>query len=185
MKVYALHRTATDLTAGRNDDVTMRSSHDRVAFRWYSNRDGSGLPMPLEFETPRPVAPHTDFPFTSSGYPVMSRRMGEVLAAHAVGAYLHAVRFVLPNGEGTDDDYVLLLMPATAGLFDREKSEWDPSTLFPDRVGFVSKLVLRWPPALGVALGDVKLDHYVTDGVRRELEALGVRGVGFDPIETS
>ena len=163
----------------------MRDFPGRINFGWYRDVDGKGLPTPLEFVTPEPVAPHTDFPFTSSNYPVMSRRMGQVLAARALGANLHPVRFLLPNGKPTNDDYVLFLVPPTKDLFDLDKSVWEPSTLFPDRVGFVSKLVLRWPPTLGVALGDVKLDHYVTDGVRRELEALGVRGVGFDPVATS
>ena len=185
MNVYELGREPTRLTEGRDHDVDRRDFPGRIGFRWYRDVDGKALPTPLEFVTPEPVAPHTDFPFTSAGYPVMSRRMGQVLAAHAVGANLHPVRFLLPNGKPTDDDYVLFLVPPTKDLFDRDKSVWEPSTLFPDFVGYVSKTVLCWPPTLGVALGDVEMKHYVTEEVKRELEGLGARGLGFWPVETS
>jgi hypothetical protein len=185
MNVYELGRKPTRLTEGRDHDIDMRDFPGRIDFGWYMDVDGKALPTPLEFVTPEPVAPHTDFPFTSSGYPVMSRRMGQVLAAHAVGANLHPVRFVLRNGRPTNDDYVLFLVPETKDLFDRDASLWEPSTLFPDRVGYVSKLVLRWPPTLGVALGDVEVKHYVAEAVKQEIEVLGMRGVEFSPVETS
>jgi hypothetical protein len=185
MNVYQILPEPTRLTEGRDHDIDMPDFPARMGFGWYKHIDGKGLPRPLEFVTPEPVAPHTDFPFTSSNYPVVSRRMGQVLAAHAVGANLHPVRLVLPNGKPTDDDYVVFLVPATKGLFDRDKSVWEPSTLFPEFVGYVSKSVLRWPPTLGVALGDVEMKHYVTEEVKRELEALGARGLGFWPVATS
>lgn len=155
------------------------------------------LPKQIFFEADFRVTRQSDYPFNNVNWPLMSRRMLEVLLS--IGDFQHRaipVRLVdetvpLPkrrsaNGqfraEIVDDSFVAVQLKEHLDVFDWEHSEYEPDTLFPDEVGIIKKLVLKksnkdFPPLFRLA---VKSDYlFVSAAAKQRLEQEKMHGMVF------
>jgi hypothetical protein len=155
------------------------------------------LPDEIAFEADFSVTRQSDYPFNNVNWPLMSRRMLNVLLS--VGDFRHRaipVRLVdetvrLPRRkdakgqfkkEVVDDRFVAVQLSSHLEAFDRERSEYEVDTLFPDEVGIIKKLVLRepgegYPPLFRLAAKPNYL--FVSAAAKQRLEMEKLHGMVF------
>jgi hypothetical protein len=138
----------------------------------------------------------TDYPYCSVSWPIMSKRMLNVLLS--VKDFPHRtwdVPFVgfpdnAPEGllvqelrDGVHhDEFVAVQLLEQLDIFDRENSEYKMHNVFPDEIGRIRKLVLRvpeegLPPIFRLKVNPVPL-HVSPEG-RAALEAAHIKGIRF------
>ncbi|ACY13039.1 hypothetical protein Hoch_0398 [Haliangium ochraceum DSM 14365] len=158
------------------------------------------VPNPILFEADFSVTPDLDFPFTDHAWPIMSRRMLDVLLS--VGEFPHRcypVRFVnnmafadkryLPDGslrpEVVDDRFAAVQLTEYVDAVDWNASEYEREDIGIIEWITFAKLVLREPPGGFPPLFRIREKAsmlLVSAEARRALEAAGIRGIAFDPL---
>ncbi len=129
----------------------------------------------------------TDYPSTFGVEPVFTRRMLDILlAVKPFGYRLYPVEVryrgqVLPP-PSTDLTYWLVQLTEHFNGFDPERSDWEPSTIAPQRIGELYRLELKIPPE-GLPpifrIPQRPTTLFVSAEGREALIAAGIRGVDF------
>lgn len=155
------------------------------------------LPETIVFEADFSAIRQSDYPFNNVNWPLMSRRMLEALLA--VGDFPHrAVPVCLvdetvpvskrrdSNGkmraDVVDDGFVAVQLTSHLDVFDRQRSEYEADTLFPDEVGIIRKLVLKepvggFPPLFRLSAKSNYL--FVSEKAKQRLEQEKIQGAVF------
>jgi hypothetical protein len=158
------------------------------------------FPTPVEFQGLLSTVRQTDFPVIEEGWPVMSKRMLEVL--ESVGSFPHRVLPVrildgdigrsLAEGdrrfdeqgnfkpEFYIDDYVLLQLTEHLDAMDLERSVYDHLNPKTNRVLGVRKFAFKdigreYPPIFRPTHSPV--DLFISDAAKKALEAAEIRGL--------
>lgn len=151
---------------------------------------------PVHFDTHFELLEHDapDYPNNTAGWPLMSRRMLDVL--RSVGDFPHHVIPVTlvqdtievevrydergrPKPEYSKTDYVAVHLTSYADVFDEERSSFEPHPMFPEFAFGVDKYVFRTPPEGLPPLFRIKkcfVPLFVSAKARAALEAAGIRG---------
>jgi hypothetical protein len=139
----------------------------------------------------------TDYPYTDVHWPIMSKRMLDTLLA--VGEFPYRtwdVSFVgfpdnapammleqgLSGGVRHDNEFVAVQLLEHLDIFDWENSVYRMSSLFPEEVDQIRKLVLKIPEQGLPPIFRLKVDNillYVSPEGCAALEAENIRGVRF------
>jgi hypothetical protein len=139
----------------------------------------------------------TDYPYCSVSWPIMSKRMLNVLLS--VKDFPHRtwdVPFVgfpdnapeglliqeLRDGVRHEDEFVAIQLLEQLDIFDWENSAYEMDSMFPEEVDRIRKLVLKvpeegLPPVFRLKVYPVQL--YVSPEGRTALEAANIKGVRF------
>jgi hypothetical protein len=158
-------------------------------------------PDPILLQGYPPVVRHIDYPYMRIGWPVMSRRMYEVLLQ--VGSIAHrcipiaVVDSRLPAHAWRDSrgkllesvligDYVLLQLTEPQTVFDRNKSVFQPNPAFPDWLGDVDEYVFEssvgsLPPFFNLAGEFTRF--FVSREAREALREAGIAGSAYVSLE--
>ncbi len=157
---------------------------------------------PVWFDTNVALLEDTpDFPNSTEGWPLMSRRMLDVLLS--VGEFSHnAVPVTLiqdtimpverrfdehgqPRPEYSKSDYVAVQLLSYADVFDRENSVFVGLPWNPDVIGNIRKLALSVPPE-GLPplfrISEFPVWLFVSPEARAALEAAGIRGPVYSAL---
>jgi hypothetical protein len=170
---------------------------------FYSTLFFDFFPNPIEFGSTPWLLSETDYPYTDIRWPVMSKRMLDVLLS--VGSFPHRTYPVVMIDQSMDSnskelkikgtknyDYVLVQPSEYLDAFDFENSifkweEYDPSVVtdVPSFVSDVERLVLKeidsdFPPLFTVE--ESSLDILVSAKARAALEAANIKGIMFTPV---
>jgi hypothetical protein len=168
------------------------------------------FPDPVEFQGLLSTVRQTDYPVIEEGWPVMSKRMVEVL--ESVGSFPHRIlparildgRIGRSLAEGDrrfdeqdnfkpefyTDDYVLLQLTEHLDAMDLERSVYERLNPKTNRVIGTEKFVFKdigreYPPIFRLTHSPVIL--FISDAAKQALEAAGVRGLwlidyeGYEP----
>jgi hypothetical protein len=131
----------------------------------------------------------TDFPYNREGWPIMSKRMLEVLLS--VREFPHQVIPIVMLSDHADSDeknyeFVAVQLLEHQDVFDWEQSVYKPHPEKPNRFksGSLEKLVLEEPPGglpplFRIATTPLRNLLYVSAEGRTALETAGIRGVNF------
>jgi hypothetical protein len=151
----------------------------------------------VEFQGYESPLSDTDYPYNDVGWPIMSKRMLNVLLS--VKNFPHRtwdVPFVgfpdntpatmlekgLRDGMRHDDEFVAVQLLELSNVFDRENSVYKNSNVLPGAVNSIRKLALHvpkegLPPIFRLKVSPVPL--YVSPEGRAALEAANIKGVRF------
>lgn len=148
----------------------------------------------LEKDTP-------DYPNNTTRWPVMSRRMLDVLLSvrefehHAIPVTLVQdtipveVRYDAsgrPKPEYSKSDYVAVQLTSYADVFDVERSTFSWHPMFPEHAGIVEEYVFKVPPEGLPPLFRVAIffvDLFVSAEARAALDAAGIRGPVYKSLD--
>ncbi len=146
------------------------------------------VPDPIVYRVgSRRVHVLTDYPDVSGVQPVISRRMLDtLLAVKPFGYRLYPVEIrcrgqVVPP-PSLELTYWLVQLTEHFSGFDPERSDWEPSTIAPQRIGELYRLELKIPPE-GLPpifrIPQRPTTLFVSAEGREALIAAGIRGVDF------
>jgi hypothetical protein len=157
---------------------------------------------PVEFDTNFALLEKVpDYPNNTARWPVMSRRMLDVLLSVGEFAY-HAIPVTLvqdtidvdvrydalgrPKPEYSKTDYVAVQLLSYTDVFDAERSLFTRSRLDPDEILRIRKLALNvppegLPPLFRLEVYDVHL--FVSAEARAALDSAGIRGPEYVPLD--
>ncbi len=186
---------------GAEGDIERRKGDDKI-----SRVIGAKMPAKISFIGLRDWLSPTDMPYIESpdGWPIMSRRMVDVLLA--VGDFSHQIIPVVFKSEDEDftakyingpppklnRDYVLLQLLELSDVLDLDKSvytlsnyAYEPEITF---IGNVQEEVLKepvggFPPIFRVK--DKKIPIYVSAKAKEALEAANIQGLDFSATRWS
>jgi hypothetical protein len=84
------------------------------------------------------------------------------------------------------DNYVAVQLLEESHYFDFERSEYEPSSIIPFRVGSVDKYVLNeppggFPPLFRLAVTPSQL--FISSEAREALKEAGIRGTAYYPLD--
>lgn len=155
------------------------------------------LPERIYFEADFESLTWNDYPSNSANWPLMSRRMLDVLLS--VGPFPHRLIPVVmldyrlkweerfgpdgnPKPEAADYRFSAVQLTEHLDAFDWERSEYIRDQRFPDEVFHLSKLVVKepsegFPPLFRLSAAPGSL--FVSAAAKRALEVAGIRGVRF------
>jgi hypothetical protein len=162
------------------------------------------LPEPVIFYADFDQLTRTDYPYNNVLWPIMSRRMYEVLCS--VGEFSHQLipiamlddssftfdlerRFLsngLPNPEVTNfDDFVAVQLLEKKNYFDFNHSEYSQDELFPEILD-IDKYVLTspqrgFPPLFKLSVSSVEL--FISSEAREALREAGIRGTAYYSLD--
>jgi hypothetical protein len=161
----------------------------------YGTNQFDFFPNPVEFGAIGSFLTETDYPYTDVRWPIMSKRMLDVLLS--VGSFSHRTYPVLiidyeidlnkrTTIKGTKIyDYVLVQLTEHLDGFDFENSVYQRSTINPDIVTNIRWLSLKevkdFPPLFSVK--ESRLDLLVSSKARAALEASSIQGINFLHVE--
>jgi len=157
---------------------------------------------PVEFDTNFALLDDApDYPNNTADWPVMSRRMFDVLLS--VGEFAHhAIPVTLvqdtipvdvrydalgrPKPEYSKTNYVAVQLLSYADVFDRERSLFTLSRRDPDEIMRIRKLALDippegLPPLFRLEVYDIHL--FVSAEARAALDSAGIRGPEYVPLD--
>ena len=157
------------------------------------------LPNRIEFEAIGSMLAMTDYPYTYTGWPIMSKRMLNTLLS--VGSFPHrAYPVVMLNVEATynktlkkydaprteNHNYLAVHLTEHLDAFDFENSVYERSTINPDVVMNIEWISLReptagYPPLFTVEPESTEL--FVSSEARVALEAANIQGIDFQYVE--
>jgi hypothetical protein len=154
------------------------------------------LPERIEFQGIFEFIDRTDYPYNDADWPIMSKRMLEVL--HSVGNFAHnAYPIVITNAEEGEEreydseryDYVAIQLLEALDIFDWENSIYQRD---PESPNFLSdddieKIILKKPesgfPPLFTVVGPFMRVLYLSAEARQALDAAGIKGINYRPSE--
>jgi hypothetical protein len=212
VKAYRLmHDTATmNSDLGSHAQVVPFEGYVQVSISMSDPSEPVEFPNPVEFYGLLSTIRQTDFPVVEEGWPLMSKRMVEVL--ESVGSFPHRV---LPtrilkgdigrspaegdrrfdeqgnfNPEFYSDDYVLLQLTEHLDAMDLERSvyrRYDPeiNSVSGLRKPFFKDIGRDYPPIFRLSHCEVFL--FISDVAKQALEAAGIQGYwlidyeGYEP----
>ena len=204
-------RTKTDKVYRLDWDITHLGECDEDA--WLSNYPNysgvnnlalnypSGLPHRFEFESIGSMLNLTDYPYTDVTWPIMSKRMLDVLLS--VGSFPHEIypvvmldvelaydknlkKHIAPRTE--NHNYVAIHLTEYLDAFDFENSIYKRDA---DRPELILRTSIKWlalrepkagfPPLFAVKPADTKL--FVSAEARLALETANIQGIDFLYVE--
>jgi hypothetical protein len=212
VKAYRLmHTTETmNLDLGFHAQVVPFEGIDQISVAMSDPSEPIELPNPVEFQGLLSTVRQTDFPVIEEGWPVMSKRMVEVL--ESVGSFPHRIlptrildgdigRSLAEGDRRFDeqgnfkpefytDDYVLLQITEHLDAMDLERSvyrRYDPeiNSVSGLRKPFFKDIGREYPPIFRLSNCEVFL--FISDAAKQALEAAGIRGYwlidyeGYEP----
>jgi hypothetical protein len=135
----------------------------------------------------------TNYPHNRQGWPIMSKRMLEVLLS--VQEFPHQVIPIAMLSDHADSDeknyeFVAVQLLEHQDVFDWEKSVYERDPELPNCIESLEKLVLKetnggFPPLFRIATVPLRTRLYVSLEGKAALEAAGIRGVNFVPLRGS
>jgi hypothetical protein len=138
----------------------------------------------------------TDYPYNREGWPIMSKRMLEVLLS--VREFPHQVVPIVmldaftPLEFEENHDYVAVQLLEHQDVFDWGKSIYERNPELPNCIesSSLEKLVLRnpsggFPPLFRIGTAPLQTKLYVSAEGRTALEVAGIRGVNFVQLRGS
>jgi hypothetical protein len=199
-EVYQLFWDFDHLKGEKFDAMLMHFPGWEQVAGWQSTR-AITTPDKIYFEANVKTLALTEYPTTDVAWPIMSSRMLQILTS--LGNFKHRIVPVimldkkLPAGKRLDadgnplpkaanTDYSVLQLLEQCDCFDRDRSEFKLSTVIPDRISEISKLVLKepvdgFPPIFRL---EVKASYlFVSAEARQALEQAGITGVEFRTID--
>jgi hypothetical protein len=160
------------------------------------------VPEPVYFEADFETLAWNEFPSNDVRWPLMSKRMLDVLLA--TGSFPHRLIPVImldyrlkwderfgpdgtPKPEAADYRFAAVQLTEHLDAFDWDRSEYQRDPDLPDQTAGISKLVLKepaggFPPLFRLAAAPGSL--FVSAAAGRALKDAGIRGVRFDPLES-
>lgn len=144
-----------------------------------------------------------DFPITDIYDSVMSKKMFEIVKADGLPLYNTVPVVILDDtyqgnpldsngrpkeGVRTADNYLAVQLLEYTDAFDPAHSIYKKHLVFPDRIGTIEKLVFRPQPKGFPAMFRIRENRswlFVNENTKQELEAAGITGCIFEPIEIS
>jgi hypothetical protein len=153
------------------------------------------LPERIEFDCDGTRLQVSDYPYIKQGWPIMSKRMLNVLLSvrefsyQAIPVVMKDI-FVPPKFE-ENHDFVVVQLLENQDIFDWEKSIYERDPDRPNRIKSISleKLVLREPsqgfPPLFRLSNVIRSQLFISAESRSALEAAGIRGVKFVELRGS
>jgi hypothetical protein len=201
VRAYRLmHDTETvNQDLGSHAQVVPFEGYERVSISMSDPSEPIEFPNLVEFQGLLSTVKQTDFPVIEEGWPVMSKRMVEVL--ESVGSFPHRIlptrildgdigRSLAEGDRRFDehgnfkpefytDDYVLLQLTEHINTMDLERSVYDYYDPEVNMLEGIDKLVLEdigrdYPPIFRLSSCEVFL--FITDAAKQALEAAGIRG---------
>jgi hypothetical protein len=159
------------------------------------------VPERILFEANRKTLANVDYPINDLAWPIMSRRMLEALLA--AGPFPHrAIPLVMlddtvptarrldesghPRPGVGDDRFVAVHLLEHTDALDLERSTYEPHGFLPGRMSMITRVVLKEPPGGLPPLFRLFAKPtvlFVSAAGRRALEAAGIGGVVFRPLE--
>jgi hypothetical protein len=211
VKAYCLmHDTETmNSDLGSHAQVVPFEGYEEVSTSMRGPVEPIEFPNPVQFHGLLPTVRQTDFPVVEEDWPLMSKRMVEVL--ESVGSFPHRVlpTRILESSIGRSlaegdrrfdeqgnfkpefytDDYVLLQLTEHLDAMDLERSvyrRYDPEV---NKVAGVRKFVFKdigreYPPIFRPT--HCPVDLFISDLAKQALEAAGIRGywlIDYDGYE--
>jgi hypothetical protein len=166
---------------------------------WHSYTEQFDLPNPVEFEAIGSLLTETDYPYTDVGWPVMSKRMLDVILS--VGSFPHRIYpVVMINTEAAynyklkkvafprtkNHDYIMVQLTEHLDAFDFENSIYKRGSINPNVITSIEWLSLiepesEFPPLFTVEPASMRL--LISTQARSALEAANIQGVRFTHIE--
>jgi hypothetical protein len=206
-----MHDTETmNEDLGSHAQVVPFEGYEQVSISMSDPSETIEFPNPVEFHGLLSTVRKTDYPVIEEGWPVMSKRMVEVL--ESVGSFPHRVlptrifegdigRSLAEGDRRFDeqgnfkpefytDDYVLLQITEHLNTMDLERSIYDYYDPEVNMLAGIDKLVLKdigqeYPPIFRLAHCPAGL--FITEAAKQALEAAGIRGYwlidyeGYEP----
>lgn len=154
------------------------------------------LPERIEFQGVFGYIDLTDYLYTDVMWPIMSRRMLEVL--RSVGNFAHRVYpIVITNAEEGEErpydserhDYVVIQLLESLDAFDRVNSIYQIDPEFPNFLSShnIEKIVLKRPeggfPPLFTVARPLPGDLYLSAEAKLALDTVGIKGIDYRPSE--
>jgi hypothetical protein len=192
-------------TEGMNSDLGYHAQvfpfegYEEVSIAMSDPSETVEFPNPVQFQGLLSTVRQTDYPVIHEGWPVMSKRMVEVL--ESVGSFPHRIlparildgrigRSLVEGDRRFDeqgnfkpefytDDYVLLQLTEHLSTMDLERSVYDYYDPEVNMLSGIEKLVLEdigqeYPPIFRLAHCPARL--FITEAAKQALEAAGIRG---------
>jgi hypothetical protein len=161
------------------------------------------MPEQISFWGVNSMLQQTDYPYTKPSWPIMSKRMLEVLLAvedfphQAIPIEIEDATVTKVIGSdpknwmvsGTKNfNYVIFQLLEHLDVFDWENSVYEESSIAPGFVSDVSKIVLKepengFPPIFRMKTESTLL--FISVEARAALEAAGIKGVKFSTYQLS
>jgi hypothetical protein len=198
---FELSRDLSHLVDVDSDAFLLRFPGSENIAGWLLTRSYD-LPERIYFEADLETLAWNDYPSNNVNWPLMSRRMLDVLLS--VAPFPH--RFIpvvmldyrlkwderfgpdgAPKPEAADYRFSAVQLTEHMDAFDWEHSEYIRDKYLPDRTAGISKLVLKeppggFPPLFRLAAAPSSL--FISAPAKRDLEEAAVRGVQFSPLDT-
>ncbi len=201
VKAYCLMHDSETMNSdlGSHAQVVPFEGYEEVSTCMSDLSEPVEFPNPVEFHGLLSTVRQTDFPVIQEDWPVMSKRMVEVL--ESVGSFPHRVlptrilegdigRSLAEGDRRFDeqgnfkpefytDDYVLLQLTEHLSAMDLERSVYDYYDPEVDMLSGIEKLVLKdigqeYPPIFRLAHCPARL--FITEVAKQAFETAGIRG---------
>jgi hypothetical protein len=155
------------------------------------------MPERIEFQGIFDFIDRTDYPYNDVDWPIMSKRMLEVLIS--AGDFAHkAYPIVITNAEEGEEreydseryDYVVIKLLESLDVFDWENSVYhrDPESPKSLSCNDMEKIVLKKPesgfPALFSIAYPLSGRLYISAKAKQALDTAGIRGIDYRPSES-
>jgi hypothetical protein len=202
VKIYGLMPEAETVNSdlGFHAQVVPFEGFEQVSIAMCEPSETVEVPDPVEFQGLLSTVKQTDFPVIQEGWPLMSKRMVEVL--ESVGSFPHRIlparildgRLGRSLAEGDrrfdeegnfkpefyTDDYVLLQLTEHLDAMDLERSIYERHNPKTNNVLGIDKFVFKdigheYPPIFRPIHSPV--DLFISDAAKQALEAAGIRGL--------
>lgn len=140
------------------------------------------LPSPAVFKAISDAVPYTDYPYNDLSWPIMSRRMLEILSS--VRNFPHQTHPIRVRKGATivdDVDFIGVQLTSHCDYFDWEQSEYEPG-FTPRRAVGIEEFVLTipeegFPPIFRLSAVPTRL--FISNDARQALKAAGIRGPAY------
>jgi hypothetical protein len=201
VKAYRLmHDTETmNSDLGSHAQVVPFEGYEQISISMCEPSETIEFPSPVQFHGLLSTVRQTDFPVVEEGWPLMSKRMVEVL--ESVGSFPHRVlpTRILEGSIGRSlaegdrrfdeqgnfkpefytDDYVLLQFTEHLDAMDLERSVYERHNPKTNNVLGVDKFVFKdlgreYPPIF--RLSNCRVFLFITEAAKQALEDAGIRG---------
>jgi hypothetical protein len=211
VKTYRLMHDPETMNSdlGSHAQVVPFEGYEQISISMCEPSETVEFPNPVQLHGLLPTVRQTDFPVVEEGWPLMSRRMVEVL--ESVGAFPHRVlpTRILEGSVGRSlaegdrrfdeqgnfkpefytDDYVLLQITEHLDAMDLERSVYQRLNLKTNNVLGVRKFVFKdigqaYPPIFRLTHCSTFL--FITEAAKQALETSGIRGywlIDYDGYE--
>jgi hypothetical protein len=161
------------------------------------------MPEKIRFQGDENLLKYTDFLYTKPDWPILSKRMLNVLISVKDFQY-QAIPIVIEDNLVTEvlgndpknwiisgrknNDYVIVQLLEHMDLFDYENSIYELNSLFPGSISNIQKMVLKepedgFPPVFRLSNKPTHL--YVSAEAKIALETAGIQGIKFSTYQLS